>query len=182
MDAVASVGQPAPDFSLPDLDGEALSLARAKGRIVVLIFWSAECPWSGRGDEALAESGLDQADDVLVWRVASNVNEDGAQLRNAAEARGVAPVLVDIEHQVADLYGALTTPHVFVVDQTGTLVYGGALNDATWRDPEPSRTYLAEAVQAIRQGTEPELRQTPGRGCTIVRHLPGTDRSGGQEV
>jgi peroxiredoxin len=174
MGAVAEVGQPAPTFALPDLEGQLHALEAVRGRLLVLVFWSAECPWSGRGDDAIAELGLDKADDVAVWRLASNVNESLSQLRAAADERGVAPVLLDVDHGVADRYGALTTPHIYVIDGAGILRYAGAPSDATWRQPEPNRHYLAEAVDALRQGELPEVSQTPGRGCTIMRFQLGS--------
>ncbi|MFP3853413.1 MAG: redoxin domain-containing protein [Anaerolineales bacterium] len=172
MDAVAELGQPAPDFALESIGGQRYSLGDAKGKIVVLNFWSAECPWSEKADEQIRQSGFNQESEegVLHWRIAANVNESIENLQVAAETRSVAPVLVDEEHHVADLYGAVTTPHIFVIDGNGILRYRGALNDATWRDPEPTRSYLIEAVSAAREGGSPDPAETPGRGCSIVRH------------
>ncbi len=172
MDAVATVGETAPAFNLEDLDGNQHSLEEAAGQVVALTFWSAECPWSRKADEYIAEQGLeaDWGSAVHHWRIASNVNEEVQALNNAADEREVEPVLIDPDHEVADMYGAKTTPHVFVIDAEGILRYAGALNDATWREPDPTRNYLAEAVEAARQGQSPEPAETPGRGCTIVRY------------
>ena len=172
MDAVAEIGQPAPTFVLQDLEERTCALENASGKVVALTFWSAECPWSRKADEYIEREGLAAAwgPAVLHWRIASNVNESLEDLRRAAGERSVSPVLVDEEHRVADLFGAMTTPHVFVIDGEGILRYGGALNDATWREPEPERNYLAEAVEAARQGESPEPAERPGRGCTIVRY------------
>ena len=172
MDAVAEIGQPAPDFTLESIDGQRYNLASAKGKVVVLDFWSAECPWSEKADEQIRQSGFNQEPEegVLHWRIDANVNESIDEIREASAARSVEPVLVDEEHHVADLYGAMTTPHIFVIDAEGILRYRGALNDATWRDPEPNRNYLIEAVSAALEGGSPEPADTPGRGCSIVRH------------
>ena len=72
--------------------------------------------------------------------------------------------------QVADLFGAQTTPHFFVLDQQGVLRYRGALDDVTFRQREPKNYYLHEAVQALLAGRLPEPAETPAYGCTIVRH------------
>jgi peroxiredoxin len=172
MDAVAKVGQAAPSFQLRDLAGAVYSLQSARNKIVVLNFWSAECPWSRAGDEFIRAASLegDWGESVVHWRVASNANESSDELAQAAAERQVKPVLLDSQHEVADLYGAMTTPHLFVIDADGLLRYAGALNDATWREPEPSRNYLAEAVAAAKQGRSPDPAETPGRGCTIVRY------------
>jgi hypothetical protein len=79
-------------------------------------------------------------------------------------------VLRDQEHIVADSYGAQTTPHFFVIDRDGVLRYMGALDDTTFRKREPEKPYLAEAVRAVLAGKLPDPRETPGYGCTIVRH------------
>lgn len=170
MDAVAEVGEPAPEFSLQDLDGEQYQLQGARGQVVVLNFWSMECPWAEKGDEALAAMDVEWGRDALLWRIASNVNEPREQLRDVALERGLEPVLRDPDHQVADRYGAVTTPHVYVIDPDGVLRYKGAPNDATFKDPEPENNYLERALNAASHGRSPNPPETDGRGCTIVRH------------
>lgn len=162
---------PAPDFSLKDLDGRTHRLAEQKGHVVVLNFWSAECPWSARADEIVAELRPGWGDQVVYWSLASNVGEGEAELRGVAAAKGLQPVLRDEDHAVADLYGAVTTPHFFVIDPLGFLRYAGAPDDVTFRQKAPTRGYLAEAVQAALQGEGPEVAETPGYGCAIVRYL-----------
>lgn len=80
-------------------------------------------------------------------------------------------VLIDAQHIVADLYGAQTTPHVFVVDRHGILRYRGAVDDVTFRRRNPSRFYLEEAVEALLDGRRPALTDVPAYGCTIVREV-----------
>lgn len=169
MDAVAEVGKDAPEFHLEDLDGEEYRLEDARDQIVVLNFWSAECPWAEKGDQALAAMDVDWGREALLWRIASNVNESPEKLREEARERGVEPVLIDEGHEVADLYGAVTTPHVYVIDRQGVLRYKGAPNDAAFDDPQPERNYLGQALDAARRGQSPEPPETKGRGCTIVR-------------
>lgn len=170
MDAVAEVGKIAPEFSLESLGGETYTLEDARGSLLVLSFWSTECPWAKKGDEAFEAMDVDWGDEALLWRIASNVDESAEELREAAQERGVAPLLKDERHAVADLYGAVTTPHVYVIDREGVLRYKGAPNDAGFNDPEPDRNYLAEALAAAERGESPEPAETKGRGCTIVRH------------
>ncbi len=170
MDAVAEVGKTAPEFRLRDLEGKEYQVKGAHGEILVLNFWSAECPWAEKGDQALAAMDVDWGQEALVWRVASNVDESPEQIREEAEARGVEPVLIDEDHRVADLYGAVTTPHLYVIDRQGVLRYKGAPNDAGFDDAEPEHNYLAAALQAAGEGRSPEPAETRGRGCTIVRH------------
>lgn len=170
MDAVAEVGEVAPNFTLQDLGGETYRLDDARGSLLVINFWSMECPWAKKGDEALAAMEVEWGEDALLWRIASNVDESPEGLREVAQERGVEPVLRDEDHAVADQYGALTTPHVYVVDRDGVLRYKGAPNDAGFDDPKPKRNYLADALEAARRGESPDPPETQGRGCTIVRH------------
>lgn len=167
-----AVDDVAPDFRLKDLQGVEHRLDDMKGRVVVLNFWSASCPWSLKSDEVI--SGLDVNWDwdeqVVLWRIASNANETEEEQLRVAREREVEIVLRDGDQSVADLYGAITTPHVFVIDSEGKLRYEGALDDSTWRQPEATRNYMVEAVNSLLAGSEPGVKETAARGCTIVRH------------
>ena len=163
-------GKPAPGFSLPDLNGNPHRLGDYRGRIVVVNFWSAECPWSERTDKELGAFLEAWGSKVVVLPVASNASEVPEMLAQAAEARGVPLVLRDAEQEVAKLYGAQTTPHVFVVDSEGVLRYQGAFDDTTFRQLKPTRNYLREAVDALLSGGEPDPSEAPPYGCTVVYH------------
>jgi hypothetical protein len=82
-------------------------------------------------------------------------------------------LLLDRNQAIADLYGAQTTPHFFVVDRKGILRYQGALNDVTFRQREPRIHYLREAVKALLLGKKPDPDTTNPYGCTVVRHAGG---------
>ncbi|MEJ2011081.1 MAG: redoxin domain-containing protein [Anaerolineales bacterium] len=170
MDSIARLDEPTPDFELPDLDGKPHRPEEALGKVLVLNFWSAECPWSERADQQLRDMREEWGTQVELWAIASNVNEDMPSVRSTAVERGLPVVLRDQDHIVADRYGAQTTPHFFVVDRDGTLRYMGALDDTTFRKREPERHFLAEAVRAVLAGEQPDPQETPGYGCTIVRH------------
>lgn len=170
MDSVARVNDPAPSFELEGLDGELHDPAQVRGKLLVLNFWSAECPWAERADELLKPLRQEWGDSVELWAIASNENEDQDEIREVARARGLPVVLHDENHAVADLYGAQTTPHLYVIDREGILRYMGALDDTTFRKREPERHYLAAAIRALLAGELPEPKETPGYGCTIVRH------------
>lgn len=167
-----ALGETAPDFELKDLEGKRHLLSDRRGRIVVLDFWSAECPWSLKSDEALSadESMVRLMSSVDFWRIAPNANERHDDLVRVAKERGLEPILHDPDHHVADLYEAMATPHVFVIDTEGRLCYMGASDNSTWRDPEPTRNYLAEAIEATQKGEALEVVETPARGCSIVRY------------
>ncbi|MEJ2708686.1 MAG: redoxin domain-containing protein [Anaerolineales bacterium] len=172
MDTVIQTGQPAPDFQLPTLQGKILRRSDAGARFLILNFWSAECPWAKRADQELQEYMHAWGDQVAWWSIASNQNEPRELLEKVAAERGLPVVLHDHRQQVADLYGAKTTPHLFVIDDEAILRYQGALDDVTFRRREPSQFYLRQAVESLLAGRQPDPDQTPAYGCTIVRHNP----------
>jgi peroxiredoxin len=170
MDTMIKTGTLAPDFELPDLEGNLYRLSDWRGKIVVVNFWSAECPWAEKADRELKEYQSGWGEEVSLWPVASNTNESPDLLLKAAIERGLPFVLHDANQQVADLYGALTTPHLFVLDREGILRYQGAFNDVTFRQRTPTRHYLREAVEALMDGRDPDPAQTQSYGCSIVRY------------
>jgi len=164
-------GIPAPDFTLSDLEGVSHSLSNYRGRIVLVNFWSAECPWSERADNQFKSWLPEWGTRVILLTIASNVNESGQQVREVSHQRGIAPVLLDSACKVADAWGAQTTPHAFVVDEAGLLRYQGAVDDVTFRQRTPRRYYVREAVEALLAGRLPEVASSPAYGCTIVREI-----------
>jgi peroxiredoxin len=165
------LNQPAPDFALPDLEGRLVRLGQLRGQVVVLNFWSAECPWAERTDRELQAYSEAWGARVVVLRIASNANEPDEILRAASQTRNLALILKDSAAQVAELYAAQTTPHLFVVDAEGFLRYRGAFDDVTFRQRAPTRFFLREAVDAILAGRPPDPAETPAYGCTIVREI-----------
>jgi len=109
--------------------------------------------------------------DVVLLSIAANKNESAQSVEEAARARSLPTVLLDAEHVVANLYEAVTTPHVFVVDRDGILRYRGAVDDITFRNRTATRFFLNEAVDVLLNGHLPELTETPAYGCTIVREI-----------
>lgn len=162
-------GQAAPDFELVDLDGASHRRAAVDDRLLVLNFWSASCPHSARTDELIRQLQPGWADRVAVWWIASNANETAAELQRAAAERGVGPVLLDSDQAVADAYGAVATPHLFVMDLEGLVRYEGAPDNVSLRVRQPSVNYLQQAVAALLAGRQPDPAQTQAFGCALVR-------------
>ncbi len=156
LENVLVPGNPAPDFTLPDLEGGLHRLENYRGRIVVVNFWCAECPWSACTDESLRGMLGEWGNAVTLLTVASNANEPDDLLRRVAMERRLSLLLHDADHRVADLYGAQTTPHLFVIDAQGILRYQGA--------------FVHNAVEALLAGRLPEPSQTSPYGCAIVRY------------
>ena len=165
------LNEPAPDFELPDLHWDRHSPSRYRGKILILNFWSAECPHSERTDRYLVSLLKNWNGEVVMLSIASNRNESIRMVAHAAKARGVSNLLIDSEHLVADLYEAVTTPHVFVADREGILRYRGAVDNITFRRREATHFFLQDAVEALLDRRSPEVSETPAYGCTIVREI-----------
>jgi peroxiredoxin len=165
------VNQLAPDFELPDLQGNLHKLSDHRGRIVIVNFWSCECPHSERTDGLLMEQLKKWDGEVELISIAANQNESAQSLEEAARNRSIPKVLIDAGHIVADLYEAVTTPHVFVMDKNGVLRYRGAVDDVTFRQRTPTRFFLDEACGSLLNGQLPALTETPAHGCAIVREI-----------
>jgi peroxiredoxin len=164
-----AVDQPAPGFRLPDLKAQMHTLRDYLGQVVVLNFWSAECPHVARTDALLATYNQAWGARVTLISIASNFNESSEQVSGIATQRGLPLVLLDRGSVVADLYFALTTPHLYVIDESGVLRYQGAFDDVTFRQRTAAHDYLYEAVEAVLAGARPQPAETPAYGCAIVR-------------
>ena len=165
-------GSDAPDFTLTDvLTGVPVTLSAAIGRGVVLNFWSVECPWTRYYDDYFVERAAEWGGrGVSLIMVNSNANESIEEMRDMADAYGMGgPILHDPGSVVADAYGAVATPHLFVIHPEGLIVYQGAIDDRSFRQPEPTVNTLDAAVAALLAGETPAIAETPAYGCAIVR-------------
>jgi peroxiredoxin len=169
LHSTLQMNQPVPDFSLPDQNGQLHRLSEYRGKLVIVNFWSAECPWSERADKSLAVLQDRFPGQVVVLPIASNVNESDEMVNEAIHQRGIGLVLRDAGCELADLWQAQTTPHAFIIDQSGVLRYRGAVDDVTFRKKNPSMFYVEEAVKALTNGRLPDIQETPPYGCAIVR-------------
>lgn len=160
---------PVADFELHDLEGRPHRLKDERGRLVILNFWSCECPHSERTDRALMELCSSLDGQVALISVASNRTEPAETIAAVSRSRHLPLVLLDPEHAVADLYAAQTTPEAFIIDRKGVLRYRGAVDDVTFRQRNPSRSYVQEAIEAVLRDELPLMAESPAHGCAIVR-------------
>ncbi len=162
-----------PDVTLPDLDGNAVSLGTfAQGRPVVVVFACNHCPYV---QSVESELGSIAARETRAGFVAICSNDVGAYpeddvpgLREQAARAGWSfPYLVDSSQNVARRFGAVCTPDFFVFDATGMLVYRGAMDDARPRQPQPvDGAHLTAAIDAACEG-EAFTGGKPAMGCGI---------------
>jgi peroxiredoxin len=171
-DRGVSLGQVVRDFALTDVDGESYRLSQYRDSVVVIVFWSAECPVSAEYDAYF--NGLHDRDgggQAVVLGIDSNANYGKDEITAAIAERGVRfPVLRDPDCTVADLFGALTTPHVFIIDTVGRLVYAGAVDDRTFRQRCATVNHVDRALVGILADEMPAVSETQPYGCTLVRH------------
>lgn len=167
---MSQIGLPAPDFDLFDLDGNPHRLSEMRGHIVLINFWSAECPWSEAADQEIHLYSSKWKDQFVWWSIAANANEPFGLHREVSLERKLPVVLIDKQQRVVNLYQAQTTPHTYLIDPTGILRYKGAVNDRTFRQKTPSRFYLRDAIDALLNGRLPFPPETPAYGCAIVQH------------
>jgi peroxiredoxin len=167
---VLEINQLAPEFTLSDLDKRIHMLSDYRGKIVLVNFWSAECPHSKRTDRATMKKFADWEGEVVALSIASNRNESQEMITTIARSRRLPIVLIDSDHAVADRYDAHTTPHVFIVDQKGFLRYRGAVDDVALGQRQATRFFMEEVVQDLLEGREPRIEETLPYGCAIVRY------------
>ncbi len=174
MDALENkkldINQPAPLFKLFDLKGEPHALEDYIGKIIILNFWSAECPWAKRADKSIYTMVEKWGKDVVLLSIASNANEEKDLLRSESDLRKIPTLLHDKNQEVAHLYHAITTPHIYVIGMDGLLKYQGALVVVNFRQPEPTINYLSLAVDSLLIGESPDPSEILSYGCTIVYH------------
>jgi peroxiredoxin len=168
--AALRLGDPAPDFSLPALDGATHGVADHDGQPVVVVFSCCHCPyvvaWEDRLNDA-ARSVDRQAGFLVINANAGYLGDSPDDMRHRAQEKGfVFPFLYDETQESAHAYGASRTPEVFVFDAEHRLVYHGA-PDSDHRDPEGAEPYLTPALEAVLAGTQPQVQETPPVGCTI---------------
>lgn len=176
----AAVGAPAPDFTLPDLDGKPVQLSSFRGKTVVLEWFNPECPFVRKSHEkgSLVDAAKRLTGESVVW-LAVNSGGPGKQgfgREKNAEGRAkfglTHPILLDESGSVGKLYGAKRTPHLFVINGAGTLVYRGAVDnspDAEGESPTGGKLirYVEETLAALGAGKPVSVPETEAYGCSV---------------
>lgn len=166
------LGSEVAGFELPDTNGNLVKLSDYKGQITVIHFWSAYCPFVVRYDARIKEIAADYQDkNVAVIGIDSNGNEPIAEIQAEVNKRNIFyPILIDQFHQVADDFGAITTPHVYILDEQGILVYEGAVDDQGYGANNPvTKRYVRDALDALIAGHRDFEATTRTVGCTVKR-------------
>ena len=173
------VGKPAPDFTGTDINGKAVKLSDYKGKIVVIESYNSDCPYCHNQYATGATQDLQKelAAKGIVWLLVNSVNPknfshrtpEQAQKEMVAEKMDVTTWIDDSSGAIGHLYEMKTTPHMFVIDKSGTLVYDGAMDNKPdpFHDPRTARNYVREAVNDLLAGKPIEISQTKPYGCAV---------------
>jgi peroxiredoxin len=177
--ANAPAGKPAPAFTVSDLSGKPVSLADYKGRTVVLEWHNFGCPFvqkhyrSGNMQALQKKYGND-----VVWLAVNSTHRESSDwtepAKLATELRdfGAAPAryLVDEPGTVGRAYGAKTTPHMYIIDPAGNVVYNGAIDDkrsTNVEDVKTAKNYVVAALEELKAGKPVSTASTTPYGCSV---------------
>jgi peroxiredoxin len=176
----ATVGQPAPNFTLTGADGKTHALADFKGKYVVLEWTNPNCPFVRKfyGSGTMQDLQKKETAQGVAWlRINSGApGHDGYQtvpdLAAYIAANHVAATesLLDPNGAVGHMYGAHNTPQMFVIDPKGVLIYAGGLDDKPSTDPADiatAKNYVVAALDQSRAGQPVATPTAPPYGCSI---------------
>ncbi len=165
-----TIGQPAPDFTLKDLNGAKHALKDQRGQITVLAFLSVQCPISNAYNERIRALSEDYAkQNVVFFALNASANENVAEIKAHAAKQGFTfPILKDKGNKIADAYHAERTPEIFVVDAQGVLRYHGRI-DNSHLPIHVKRRDLREALNELLAGKPVSVPEAKALGCVIKR-------------
>lgn len=178
--ADAPVGEKAPAFEVMGADGEMHSLADYEGKYVILEWLNHGCPYirkhyDGNNMQALQEKYTDQG---VVWLsvISSAPGTQGYMEADEAlasiEEQGASPteILLDPEGIMGKKYDARVTPHMFIIDPSGTVRYNGAIDDKPTpaaSSLETAHNYIDAAMNSLMNGEEVEVKSNTPYGCNV---------------
>lgn len=178
--AQPAIGQPAPAFTGTTADGRTVSLADYRGRVVVLEWTNHDCPFVRRHYDAASMQALQDeaaaADVVWLSVISSAPGEQGhvtaAEAQRLSGKRNARPaaVILDPDGVIGRAYEAKTTPHMFVIDANGILVYMGAIDNEPRNlgaDPLRADNYVRQALAALAAGKPVTPAVTQPYGCSV---------------
>jgi peroxiredoxin len=178
--AQAVVNQPAPAFSAKDATGKTVNLADFKGKHVVLEWVNPGCPFVQKHYNSgnMPATQKDAMAKGVVWLSVSSTAKDAgdhlppAELAKWLQSKSAAPTatLIDEDGKLGRSYGARTTPHMYLIDPQGKLVYAGAIDSKPSANPADIKTatnYVKQAVGEAVSGKPVSQAQTQAYGCSI---------------
>jgi peroxiredoxin len=169
--AGVGVGEKAPDFTLMDTEGNSVSLSDFAGKIVVLEWLNPDCPYVKRHYKTGTMKNLATAyaDRDVVWLTINSTHYMDAAANAKFKADNDLPytILVDQDGTVGHTYDAATTPHMYIIDGEGTLVYVGAIDDDPRGSSDAPSNYVAAALDEVTAGKPVTTAETKPYGCSV---------------
>jgi len=178
--ASAALDKAAPDFSLAGIDGKTYKLSDFKGKYVVLEWNNFDCPFVKKHYGSGNMQGLQKqytSKDVVWFTICSSAEGkqgyyESSALAEMTKERKLAATayLRDVDGKVGRMYGAKATPHMFVVNPEGVLIYAGAIDDKASPNPDDiktSKNYVAACLDAAMAGKAVETKSTVAYGCAV---------------
>lgn len=178
--AAALPGQPAPPFQAVDASGKAVSLAEFRGKTVVLEWNNPNCPFVQKHYTSGNMQALQKKNTAagVVWLAINSTTETHSDYMPPAKLAAwfadqkAAPtaVVMDTKGDIGRAYGAKVTPHMYVIDPRGTVVYAGAIDDRRSANPADVRTstnLVTVALTELAAGKPVAQPTTTAYGCTI---------------
>lgn len=176
----AKLNESAPDFKLTDSNGSEHSLSDFNGKIVVLEWINFDCPFVKKHYDSKNMQSLQgtyTAKDI-VWLAICSSNEgkqgnfsvEEINKRSKNHDAKFTAYLMDEDGKVGKLYGAKTTPHMYIIDKSGMLVYAGGIDDKATTDVddiEDSKNYVSAALNALLAGKEVSVQSSTPYGCSV---------------
>jgi len=178
--AAVEPGEPAPDFTLKDSKGNPQKLSSYSGKFVVLEWLNPECPFVKKHYSAgnMQKLQKEYTAKGVVWLsiISSAPGKQGYRTGPQADAdtkdKNASPtaVLLDPSGEVGQLYEAKTTPHMYVINPEGKLIYSGAIDSIRSANPEDCATatnYVRETLDAALSGKPVPTPETKSYGCSV---------------
>ncbi|MBF2098782.1 MAG: thioredoxin family protein [Gloeomargaritaceae cyanobacterium C42_A2020_066] len=178
--AAAQVGKPAPNFSGTDSNGKTVKLSDFKGKVVVLEWTNHDCPFVRKHYDTSNMQKLQQqaTSKGVVWLsiISSAPGKQGAvsatQANELTTSRKASPtaVILDPKGTIGQLYGARTTPHIYIIDKQGILQYNGAIDSissADKADVPKATNYVSSALTNVLAGRPANPATTTPYGCGV---------------
>ena len=178
--AAATVGQPAPAFALTDTNGKAVNLADYKGKTVVLEWHNPECPFVKKHYDSANMQGLQSkyTKDGVVWLAVSSTEPGHQDYKKPDVMNGILKTskasptayLMDDSGATGKSYGAKTTPHMYIINAQGTLVYAGGIDDkrsSNVADIKTAKNFVAAALDEIKAGKPVSVATSTPYGCSV---------------
>jgi peroxiredoxin len=178
--AAAAPGQPGTDFTLTDITGKPRKLADLRGKYVVLEWFNSECPFVQKHYESGNMQGLQKqyTGKGVVWLAINSTNPAHSNFRDEARSAQIVKdwkmvptaLSLDKDGKVGQAYGARTTPHMFVIDPNGTVIYAGGIDDKASFSPadvKSAKNFVAAALDESMAGKPVSTPSARPYGCSV---------------